>query len=148
MPSRSLENLHPLLAYAFGKAEAQYCALYPDEPRPFLSCTYRSNAEQTSLFNQLSDRIDNDGDGRIDEADEKVTNARAGQSPHNFDPSFAFDVAFQNKAGKTDWTTPQFHRFAKLVLLTAGITWGGNFKRLLDLPHFELADWQKRVSKK
>ncbi|UHG93402.1 M15 family metallopeptidase [Spirosoma oryzicola] len=148
MPSRSIEDLHPLLAYAFGKAEAQYCAVYPDAPTPFLSCTFRSNEEQLKLYNQLTDKIDNDGDGKIDEADEKVTNARPGESAHNYNPSLAFDVAFKDKSGKSDWSALHFQRFAKLMLQNKNITWGGNFKTLIDLPHFELTDWKKRVGKK
>ncbi|UHG90095.1 M15 family metallopeptidase [Spirosoma oryzicola] len=148
MASRSIEDLHPALAYAFGKAEAQYTLLYPEAPKPILTSTYRSNEEQLKLYNQPTDRKDNDGDGKIDEADEKVTNAKPGQSAHNFSPSLAFDVAFQDKAGKLDWSTLHFQRFAKLVLQTVGITWGGNFKSLIDLPHFELTDWAKRAAKK
>ena len=128
MTSRSIEDLHPLLAYAFGKAESEYLLRYPEAPKPILTCTYRDKAEQLALYNQATDKKDNDGDGKIDESDERVTNAKPGESPHNYLPAPAFDVAFADKY--------------------SGITWGGNFKSLLDLPHFELTDWKKRVGKK
>ena len=79
MASRKIDDLHPVLAYAFGKAEANWRAQYPDAPRPFLVCTNRPNEEQDALFR----------------AKPKLTNARAGESPHNYLPSLAFDVAFQ-----------------------------------------------------
>jgi peptidoglycan L-alanyl-D-glutamate endopeptidase CwlK len=148
MASRSISDLHPLLAYAFGKAEALYLAKYPEAPKPVLTCTYRSKAEQQKLYDQVRDGIDNDKDGKIDEADERVTNAKPGESAHNYLPAPAFDVAFVDKSEKTDWSNLHFQRFAALVLTTPGITWGGHFKSLIDMPHFELTDWKKIVGKK
>ena len=147
MASRSINDLNPLLAYAFGRAEAEFKALYPTAPTPFLTATFRSNEEQNALFNQPFDKKDNDGDGKIDEADERVTNAKAGQSAHNFNPSFALDVAFKTKTGAVDYSDKWFDLFAKLVLKTTGITWGGNFKSLKDKPHFEVTGWEKLVKK-
>ena len=63
---------------AYQKAKEKYYALYPHEPQPFITCTYRSGEEQNKLYNSKP----------------KVTNAKAGQSPHNFNPSFAFDIGF------------------------------------------------------
>lgn len=144
MTSRSNDDLHPQLAYAFGKAETEWMYRYPESPRPFLICTYRNPAEQDRLYNQPSDKIDNDRDGKTDEADERVTNAKAGQSPHNFLPALAFDIAFKDKAGKLDYSTLLFDRFAPLVLTVPNITWGGRFKSIPDKPHFELTDWKAR----
>ncbi|MGM9509526.1 M15 family metallopeptidase [Larkinella sp. GY13] len=147
MASRSLFDLNPLLAYAFGKAEAEWLLLYPAAPKPFLVATHRSNQEQQALYDQPRDKKDNDGDGQVDEKDEFVSNARAGQSPHNYLPSYAFDIAFRNSKGATDYNLKWFVDFARLVLKTPGITWGGNFKSIIDRPHFELTDWEKLVRK-
>lgn len=147
MPSRSINDLHPALAYAFGKAEVEWLIRHPEKPQPFLTCTHRSNAEQTALYAQPIDKKDNDGDGRIDEADEKVTQAKAGQSAHNYNPSFAFDVAFKTKDGVTIWTPSLFDLFARLVLQDKAVTWGGHFKSMIDRPHFELTGWEKMAKK-
>lgn len=147
MASRSINDLHPLLAYALGRAEVLFKTKFPSSPQPFLTATFRSNEEQTALYNQPTDKKDNDGDGKIDEADERVTNAKAGQSAHNFNPSFAFDVAFKNVNGKVFYTEELFDLFAPMVLSTPGITWGGNFKSIKDKPHFELTGWEKLVKK-
>lgn len=131
MASRSINDLHPLLAYAFGKAEGKWVATRPKDPVPFLTATFRDNAEQDALFLQRP----------------KVTNARAGQSPHNYQPAYAFDVAFKTASGSVTYDALLFGQFAKLVLETPGITWGGNFKSLPDKPHFEVTGWEKLVKK-
>ncbi|SFD46464.1 peptidoglycan L-alanyl-D-glutamate endopeptidase CwlK [Spirosoma endophyticum] len=137
-----------MLAYAYGKAEVEWKINNPKRPFPFLTATFRPGVEQNALFAQPTDKKDNDGDGKIDEPDEFVTNARAGQSPHNFNPSYAFDVGFQDDKGKTYWNDlTLFNDFAKLMLKTAGITWGGNFKKLQDRPHFELTGWENMPKK-
>lgn len=143
MTSRSINDLHPMLAFAWGQALAEWKLSRPAAPVPFLTATFRDNAEQDALFNQPRDGKDNNGNGKIDEPAEFVTNAKAGQSPHNYRPALAFDIAFKGTDGKTDYDPRLFDTFAPLVLKTAGITWGGNFKKLIDRPHFELTDWKK-----
>ncbi len=146
MVSRDLALLHPTLTKAFLDAREKWNTLYPNGPSVVITCTYRSPEEQDRLFDQPRDKKDNNGNGRVDEPAEKVTNARAGQSPHNYKPSFAFDIAF-TQGKKTDWSEKNFRLFAPLVLQTPGITWGGNFKSLVDLPHFELTHWRSRITK-
>jgi peptidoglycan L-alanyl-D-glutamate endopeptidase CwlK len=127
MASRKKEDLHPILKEAFEKAEIEYLKAYPDSPKPFLTCTYRSNLEQDQLFSQVT----------------KVTNAKAGQSPHNYLPSLAFDIAFLKPDKSLDWSNINFKRFADIIVLNNGkIEWGGAWVRFVDLPHFQLFDWK------
>lgn len=93
----------------------------------------RSWAEQTALFNQPFDGKDNDRDGKIDEADEKVTNAKAGSSYHNF--GLALDVV-EIKNGKALWTNPNWSKIAALGK-SIGFEWGGDWKNFKDKPHFQ-----------
>lgn len=93
----------------------------------------RSWAEQTALFNQPFDGKDNDHDGKIDEADEKVTNAKAGSSYHNF--GLALDVV-EIKNGKALWTNPNWSKIAALGK-SIGFEWGGDWKSFKDKPHFQ-----------
>lgn len=145
MDSRSIDDLHPQLAYAFGLSCGRWAALYPGAPTPFLTQTFRSDARQNALFEQPRDGRDNDGDGRIDEDDEFVTDARAGHSPHNYRPALALDVGFRRLDGSLDWSEKWFNYFAQLMLELPNITWGGTFKKIRDRPHFELTDWRQRV---
>ncbi|OIN59828.1 M15 family metallopeptidase [Arsenicibacter rosenii] len=130
MPSRSTSDLHPVLAAAWQDASARWKKQFPSLAQPVLTATYRSREEQDALYRQ----------GRTAPGP-KVTNARGGQSPHNFNPSYAFDVAFV-KAGKTDWNEKLFREFARLVT-DPRIQWGGTFRSLPDMPHFELRGWQQ-----
>lgn len=94
----------------------------------------RTFAEQDALFRQWRDGKDNDGDGRVDESDERVTRAAGGQSNHNY--GVAADLAFVVN-GKVSWDDKLYSnigRWAKAV----GLDWGGNWKKFKDLPHVEL----------
>lgn len=138
MPSRALKDAHPKLqnAYKIAKALFEYHnpTLYV-----ILTCTYRSAEEQELLYNQPFDGIDNDQDGKIDERDEKVTNARAGQSKHNAYPSLAIDIAFKHKDTKQlDWNILHFKNFYNFMkAVDKNIRWGGLF-RSVDGPHYEI----------
>ena len=131
MASRKIEDLHPTLAYAFGRAQASFMAVHPEAPVPFLTCTYRSKQEQDKLFAAIP----------------KVTNARGGQSPHNFLPSCAFDVAFRLPSGAATYEQKWFDLFAPFVQASGDITWGGTFRSFKDKPHFELTVWRVLVQK-
>src|SRR3990167_9387490 len=108
MASRDKKDLHNLLTSAYEKASEAYKIKYPDKSQPFLTCTYRSNAEQDSLYMQPTDGVDNNRNGIIDDSSEKVTNAKPGESPHNYNPSLAFDIAFINVKQKLDWSSELF----------------------------------------
>ena len=66
-----------------------------------------------------------------------VTNAPAGSSWHNY--SLAFDFVVLDALGKADWNSahPQWKKAGQLGT-SIGLTWGGNFRSIKDLPHFEL----------
>lgn len=76
------------------------------------------------------------------------SNARFGQSPHNYVPALAVDIGPSNYPGKIS----DYHELALRMQLAArelkiGITWGGDWHSLKDWPHFELANW-KIISRK
>ena len=100
----------------------------------------RTFAEQDALFNQKP----------------KVTNAKGGQSIHNY--GLAFDFCLVD-GGKTIWDTakdfdgdkkPDWMEVVK-VFKDAGYTWGGNFRSIYDAPHFEKTfghTWQQLLELK
>lgn len=65
-----------------------------------------------------------------------VTMARGGESWHNF--GLAFDIVVLDAVGKMDWNTahPGWKRTAELGK-SLGLVWGGEFKTLVDYPHFQ-----------
>lgn len=131
MASRDKKDLRIELVNAYNEASDLYKLLYPKLPQPFITCTYRSNDEQNMLYNKVP----------------KVTNAKAGQSPHNYNPSFAFDIAFITVDNKISWNSKYFELFAKCIKSDV-VSWGGSWINFKDAPHFELKNWKTYIPKK
>jgi peptidoglycan L-alanyl-D-glutamate endopeptidase CwlK len=89
-----------------------------------LSAT-RTYAEQDALYRK----------GRFGNTDQKVTNAKGGQSNHNF--GIAWDVGlFEN--GKYITTDPKYKLISSIVLPQLNnLEWGGNWKTFPDFPHYQ-----------
>lgn len=84
----------------------------------------RTYAEQDKLFAQ-----GRTAPGNI------VTKARGGESNHNF--GLAVDVCpYRN--GKLDWNYRAGFLALDAAAEKAGLNWGGDWKKFLDLPHLEL----------
>jgi len=100
-----------------------------------ITCGMRTFEQQDALYNQTCDGKDNDGDGKIDEADEKVTNAKAGQSFHNY--GLAIDVVpIINGKAIWDIKNPVWQKIAQIGR-EVGFQWGGDWTGFKDYPHFE-----------
>jgi len=85
----------------------------------------RTYAEQDALYAQ----------GRT-KPGKKVTNARGGQSNHNF--GLAVDVC-PFVSGKPNWDAPQttWERIGEAGE-AEGLEWGGNWSSIVDMPHLQL----------
>lgn len=100
-----------------------------------LGCDYvmiagnRSWAEQDALYEI----------GRVT-GGARVTNAKGGQSNHNFGIAGDFGV-FQGKA-YLDTSKPELaarvHRACSLHAAACGLAWGGSWQAFTDLPHYEI----------
>jgi len=90
-----------------------------------VTSTLRTYAEQDKLYSQ----------GRTTKGS-IVTNAKGGQSNHNFGTALDVVPIVNNKA---DWktTTDTWNKIAK-VGKDLGFQWGGDWKGLVDKPHFEM----------
>lgn len=139
MASRNIAHCHPLLQEAWSYASKKWEELYPNEPQPFITATYRDDEEQEILYMRDKNHMDDDGDGDVDEKDEWRSNAKPGQSKHNKYPAEAMDIAFRSKKGKLDWSEKLFFRFAGLMKEDSEqIIWGGDWTNRRDTPHFEI----------
>jgi peptidoglycan L-alanyl-D-glutamate endopeptidase CwlK len=102
---------------------------------------YRSNMLQEKLFNQRP----------------KVTNARGGQSIHNYGLAFDIVLLYDNDGNGTfeeaSWSMIRdFDKDSKADWMeivdyfkSKGWTWGGDWKSFKDNPHFEMTygfDWK------
>ena len=103
--------------------------------------TSRTPEEQDKLYAQ----------GRT-KPGKKVTNAKAGQSVHNY--GFAVDICLiiDGKVASwdtaKDWDNDKIADWYEVVKIFAkyGWEWGGNWKNFKDMPHFEkkgFNDWRK-----
>ena len=88
---------------------------------------YRTMDEQAALYAQGRTKP-----GAI------VTHAKPGSSAHNY--AAAIDVVFLTKDGKADWNGPW--KAIGAIGEKLGLVWGGNFKTIVDRPHFEWARWR------
>lgn len=96
---------------------------------------FRSFERQQELYDQPTDGKDNDGDGQVDEADEKVTNAKPGQGFHNY--ALALDVV-PVVNGKPNWNVSKgtWEAIGKTGE-ALGLEWGGRWRSPIDKPHFQ-----------
>ncbi len=91
--------------------------------------TYRDNEAQDALYAQ-----GRTAPGKI------VTNARGGQSAHNF--RIAFDVVpVQN--GKAVWNNLEVWKQIGAIGKELGLQWAGDWKKFKEFPHFQLGDIPK-----
>ena len=110
----------------FFTMKASFVAKYPTLPQPFLVQTFRSAADQNADYAK-----GRTAPGKV------ITNAKAGQSLHNFYPSLAFDVAFKDAQGKLSWSQDLFTKLGAIGL-QCGLGWGGAWTGTFhDYPHFE-----------
>lgn len=94
-------------------------------------CGRRTIAEQNALFAK----------GRTTPGP-VVTNAKGGSSPHNF--GLAVDLCPVNSAGHCNWNAPEsvWHDMG-MIGKACGLAWGGEFKSIHDMPHFEDPNWRQ-----
>lgn len=129
--SRDPRDLHPELARRWRLARQAWLSKYPELPEVFLTQTYRSEEDQAGDYAR-----GRSAPGKV------LTNARPGQSLHNYYPALAFDVAFK-RGRQLDWDVALFCRFAALAK-PLGLEWGGDWPRFKDNPHFQVPryTWQ------
>lgn len=107
--------------------------------------TTRTNEEQSELFAQGRTKLFDKNGKRLG----KVTNSKGGQSIHNYHlawdivllldkdgdgkfESATYEMLDFDKDGKSDWM--ECVEYFKSI----GATWGGDFKSIVDKPHFEM----------
>jgi hypothetical protein len=97
--------------------------------RVVLASGTRTVSEQNKLYAK----------GRT-EPGNRVTNAKGGDSPHNF--GLAFDFAFGNAVGRPTWPAGAPWAAAAAIGKRLGLEWGGDWKSFTDRPHLELPGWR------
>lgn len=115
-------NVHPIVRDG---AEEVIRRAYKKGIYVLFSDGYRSHAEQNTLFAQ----------GRT-ASGQVVTNARGGQSMHNY--GLALDMFITNQAGTSaSWPVSELKKVAKIAK-KVGFEWGGDWKSFPDYPHIQM----------
>ena len=132
--SRSEKTISTLLSEVqpFSRALVQKAAISGITIR--IISGFRTYAEQDALYAQGRTQL-----GSI------VTNAKGGYSNHNF--GIAFDVGvFEGSKYLPD--SPKYKAVGALGI-DLGLEWGGNWKTIVDQPHFQLRpNWASDLSEK
>lgn len=129
-----LMSLHPLVRYRALNAYREAVQITPVGIHPFITEGLRSFERSNELYAQGRTRP-----GKI------VTNAKAGQSMHNY--GLAFDFVIQLlPSGKLSWSVDGNWRKCADVFKKHGFAWGGDWKNFKDYPHLEMSfgmGWQQ-----
>lgn len=119
-----LNQLHPKLRAIAFKAYNEACAATPVGVHPVIDQTYRSFEESDRLYAQ----------GRTTPG-EIVSNAKAGQSWHNFALALDFHLVINDK---DSWDVDHNWMAVVDVFKQYGFNWGGDFVgNFKDYPHLE-----------
>lgn len=122
--SRKIDDLHPQVQELCRRFMAECKKADIDV---LITSTYRDHESQNALYAQGRTKPGN-----------KVTNARGGQSWHNW--RVAFDVV-PMRHGKPVWGTTgddlRLWQSVGAIGRACGLEWGGDWRRFKDLPHFQ-----------
>ena len=118
--SRNLNDLHPKVAVI--------ARMFVDRCRAkgidvLIYSTYRDNESQAELYAQ----------GRT-KPGRKVTNAKPGQSWHNWRCALDFVPMFQ---GKPQWNDTSLYEQCGEIAESIGFEWAGRWKRFREFPHIQ-----------
>ncbi|WP_234396968.1 peptidoglycan-binding protein [Bacillus massiliglaciei] len=102
-----------------------------------ISAGYRSMTEQAKLYGQGRLGYTYNGVNYSNVAKAKVTNAKPGQSYHNF--GLAVDYFLVSDDGNTAlWTVNDKWKRVAAIGKSLGFKWGGDWKSFKDYPHLEM----------
>ena len=99
-----------------------------------VTSTFRDFEEQDRLYSLGRTTKNPDGVSKDRPLGKIVTNSKAGQSWHNFKVAFDVVPIVDNKA---IWNDTGLFRKIGAIGKKLGLTWGGDFRSFIDLPHFQ-----------
>ncbi|RZJ33309.1 MAG: M15 family peptidase [Chryseobacterium sp.] len=129
---KRIDKLHPIVRDEVKKIIAECDAALTGKAKIRITQGLRTFDEQAQLY----------AIGRT-KAGKKVTNAKAGQSIHNYGLAVDMCLIIDGKTASwdtaKDWDDDKIADWYECVKIFAkhGWEWGGNWKTFKDLPHFE-----------
>jgi peptidoglycan LD-endopeptidase CwlK len=136
-----IANLHPSVRAEITKIILECDVVLTDKAKIRITQGLRTLKEQDALY----------AIGRT-KPGKKVTNAKGGQSIHNY--GFAIDICMIIDGKEASWNTTKDWDNDKVadwyecvkIFAKNGWEWGGNWKKFKDLPHFDkrgFNSWRK-----
>lgn len=121
--SRKITDLHPTVAEMCRELIAECEKVGIDL---LITSTYRDHESQSALYEK----------GRSLPGP-KVTNAKPGDSMHNW--RVAFDVV-PLVDGKATWNDAELWKRVGQLGVSVGLEWAGNWRRFKEMPHFQFTN--------
>lgn len=139
-----IDKLHPIVRAEVTEIIKECDAALTGRAQVRITQGLRTFEEQSELY----------AIGRI-KPGKKVTNAKAGQSIHNYGLAVDICLIIDGKTASwdtvKDWDNDRVADWFECVKIFAkyGWDWGGNWKTFKDLPHFEKKgyEWRKLIKK-
>jgi hypothetical protein len=131
-----INELHPKLRPIAQIAWQECEDAMPGNTELWIDQAYRTFADSDALYAQ-----GRTAPGSI------VTNAKAGQSYHNYALAWDFHMITN---GKDDWQVGPLWMKVVAIMQKHGFTWGGTFTTIKDNPHFEMRfgyNWRDLLAK-
>jgi peptidoglycan L-alanyl-D-glutamate endopeptidase CwlK len=130
-----IQQAHPIIREQLEKDYIECNNKLPKGVRLRFAYVYRSVEEQNKLYNQKP----------------KVTNAKGGQSIHNYGLAFDYVILLDKDNNGTfetiEWNLKSpYHKIVVDYFQSKGYEWGGSWKSFKDYPHFQKAQgltWQQ-----
>lgn len=121
-----IQKAHPIIRKELEALYIECNNLLPKGVRLRFSSVFRSVTEQNALYNQKP----------------KVTNAKGGQSIHNYGLAFDYVILLDKDNNGTfesiEWNVSnKYHKQVIEFFKSKGYEWGGDWKSFPDYPHFQ-----------
>lgn len=142
-----IQAMHPKVMDIALAAYNEAVKITPIGIHPFVTQAMRTFEESNNLYALGRTKINPDGKSAAKPFGNIVTNAPGGSSYHNY--GLALDFVIQVN-GKENWNVDKNWMMVVNVFKSHGFTWGGDFKSLVDNPHFEMTfghNWRDLLAK-
>lgn len=129
-----LKLLHPAIRYDALDAYSEAVQRTPIGIHPYITETLRTFERSDFLYSLGRTVVNPDGKSSKKPMGNIVTNAKAGQSYHNF--GLAIDFVIWDD-GKSSWIVDNNWMIVVECFKRKGFSWGGDFSSIKDNPHLE-----------
>lgn len=142
MPSKDINDAAKPIRENWEKIKEEYIKVVPGK-HLVLTCVHRFVEEQLELFKK-GRVLGTDGKWVVTDKAKIVTNVDGTNvlGAHNFKPARAIDVmVVDNTTGNGTWEE-RFYLPIGPIVRKLGLTWGGDWKSIKDLPHIEVPNYK------